>query len=96
MAPEYTNVYFKWCMLVRTSVSIHSECLNFASQWTLQTTLLFIVGEFAGWGSAAVAVNVSDKWQETNDKWHATCDMLYVTHDMGQMTYDPWHMAHDT
>ena len=40
----------------------------------LQASLLWIMGELAGWGSVAVAVGVSDSWQVTHDTGHVTHD----------------------
>ena len=52
--------------------------------WSLQTTLLCIVGELAGQGGpVAVAVCVSDRWQVTWDPWH-------LTHDTWNVTCDRW------
>ena len=52
---------------------------------SLQNKLL---GESAGGGSMAVAVDFSDRWQVigdswkvTPDTWHVTCDIRHLTHD---------------
>ena len=48
------------------------------------TSLLYIVGELAGEGSMAVAVDVSDLWQVSVDTQYVTCDC------------DTWHMTPNT
>ena len=45
--------------------------LVFGSLWTS----LCIGGDLPLWGSVAVAVGVSDRWQATCDKWHMTRDI---------------------
>ena len=52
---------------------------------SLQTNLLSMVGELAGGGSAALAVDSNDIWQVTGDTQHLTGDTWHVTGEM-------WHI----
>ena len=52
--------------------------------WSLQTSLLCIVGVLERGGSVSVAVGVSDRWQVTGDR-------LQVIVDRWQVTHDTWH-----
>ena len=44
--------------------------------WSLQTSLVCLLGELAGRGSVAMSVSVSDKWKVTGDMWHATQELF--------------------
>ena len=60
---------------------------------SLQTFLLWIVGELAGGGSVAVAVGRGDKWNVIGDRKPVIVDRWQVTrfYDIWHVTCDMWH-----
>ena len=78
-----------WYPILRKLQSVYpSQWVFFLGEvvyFCRSSILLCTVGELAGLGSVAVAVDVSDRWQVTGDRWQVTCDTWHMTHDT-------WHM----
>ena len=58
--------------------------------WSLQTSLLCIMGKLAVGGSWPwlLTLVTGDRWHATRDTWHVTPDTGHVTHDTGHVTPD--------
>ena len=71
------------------TIRISLEELNFSQ---LGISLLWILGELARRGSAAVAFGISDTGQVTREKWHMSLETWQVTCDTWNVTWpQPTH-----
>ena len=102
-----TNIPVDWRLLVKEFIAniglpldffrllLLWNCLNFFRVFcSLGISLLCILRELAGGGSAAVAFGFSDSWQVTGDEWQVTHDTWHLAPVTWHVTFDSWHVTH--